>query len=132
MPEFIPVGGARRVFEPLRHAAIPYHPRMPENAQPLPESDVRRIARLARLELSDSQVAAFASRLGATLGYIDRLRELNLDGVEPLTHPLDQTNRLDDDVPGPTLDTDALMKIAPESFPPYVKVPKVLGDEGAA
>jgi aspartyl-tRNA(Asn)/glutamyl-tRNA(Gln) amidotransferase subunit C len=99
---------------------------------PLPEHDVRRIARLARLELTDEQVKAYASRLGAALGYIERLRGLDLEGVEPMTHPLDHTNRMDDDVPGPTLDTEALMKIAPETTPPFVKVPKVLGDEGAA
>jgi len=98
----------------------------------LPPADVRRIARLARLELSDEQVAGFSTRLGATLGYIERLRELDLEGVEPLTHPLDQTNRMDEDVVGQTLDTEALMKIAPESMPPFVKVPKVLGDDGAA
>ncbi len=98
----------------------------------LPPADVRRIARLARLELTDEQVASFSTRLGATLGYIERLRELDLENVEPLTNPLDQTNRMDDDVVGATLDTEALMKIAPEKMPPFVKVPKVLGDEGAS
>ncbi len=98
----------------------------------LSPADVRRIARLARLELSDEQVDAFSTRLGATLGYIERLQKLDLEAVEPLTNPLDQTNRLDEDVEGPTLDTDALMKMAPETFPPFVRVPKVLGDEGAA
>lgn len=105
---------------------------MPDDHNALPVDDVRRIARLARLELSDDQISMFSTRLGATLGYIERLRELDLEGVEPLTHPLDQTNNLGEDEVGPTLDTEALMKIAPESMPPFVKVPKVLGDEGAA
>ncbi len=106
---------------------------MPADHDPsLSPADVRRIARLARLELSDEQVGAFSTRLGATLGYIERLQELNLEAVEPLTNPLDQTNRLDEDAVGPTLDTDALMKMAPEAFPPFVRVPKVLGDDGAA
>ncbi|MGP1308958.1 MAG: Asp-tRNA(Asn)/Glu-tRNA(Gln) amidotransferase subunit GatC [Phycisphaerales bacterium] len=106
---------------------------MADDAQALPVDDVRRIARLARLELRDDEVVQFSTRLGATLGYIERLRELDLEGVEPLTHPLDQTNRLGDDEVGPTLDTEALMKIAPDRMPPFVKVPKVLGgDEGSA
>lgn len=102
-----------------------------QQSNPLPEADVRRVARLGRLELTDAQVGEYAKKLGATLGYIERLRELDLEGVEPLTNPLDQTNRLGRDEVGATLDTEALMKIAPETMPPYVKVPKVLGGDGA-
>ena len=93
---------------------------------------VRRVAALSRLALTEGEVAAQASRLGATLGYIERLRELDLEGVEPLTNPMDATNRTGADEPGETLPTEALMKMAPASSAPYVKVPKVLGDGGGA
>jgi aspartyl-tRNA(Asn)/glutamyl-tRNA(Gln) amidotransferase subunit C len=93
---------------------------------------VRKVAALSRLALTDAQVEQYRGQLSGVLGYVQRLRELNLDGVEPLANVGGETNRLDDDVPGPTLSNEALMKIAPESMPPFVKVPKVLGDGGGA
>jgi aspartyl/glutamyl-tRNA(Asn/Gln) amidotransferase C subunit len=61
---------------------------------------------------------------------MERLRELELGSVEPLTHPMDATNRLDDDAPGPTLTTEAFMAGAPATAPPFLKVPRVLGGGG--
>lgn len=100
---------------------------MPE---PLSTADVQRIARLARLSLTDEQAHAERTRLSAVLGYMERLRELDLEGIEPLASPLDISAPLRPDDPGPTLPTAALMGMAPETVPPFVKVPKVLG-EGA-
>lgn len=98
---------------------------------------VRRVAHLSRLAVTDGQLAAYAGRLGAVLSYVDRLRELDLEGVEPMAHPGDATNRLQADEPagdasGPErrLGPAALMRMAPASMAPFVKVPKVLGDEG--
>lgn len=93
---------------------------------------VRRVATLSRLALDDTTIGAYAEQLSATLGYIERLRELDLEGVEPLTNPMDATNRLGADEPGETLDTEALMKMAPAKAPPFVRVPKVLGEGGGA
>jgi len=93
---------------------------------------VRRIAKLSRLSLTDEQVEQYGSRMSAVLGYMNRLRELNLDDVEPMANVGGTTNRLDEDTPGPMLSNDALMKIAPDKMPPFVKVPKVLGEGGGA
>jgi len=103
-----------------------------ERSESLGVEAARRVAGLSRLALSDAALEAHASRLGATLGYIERLRELDLEGVDPLTNPMDATNRGRKDAPGETLGTEALMKMAPASTPPFVKVPKVLGDGGGA
>ena len=100
---------------------------MPE---PLSAADVQRIARLARLSLADAQVEAERTRLAAVLGYMERLRELDLTGIEPLASPLDAPAALRADEPGPTLPTSALMAMAPETVEPFVRVPKVIG-EGA-
>lgn len=97
---------------------------------PLSTADVHRIARLARLSLTDDQAQAERTRLSAVLGYMERLRELDLTGVEPLASPLDASAPLRADRPGPTLPTDVLMEMAPQTAPPFVKVPKVIG-EGA-
>lgn len=100
----------------------------------LSAEQVRKVASLSRLALSDAQVEEYRTRLSAVLGYIDRLRELDLAGVEPLWNPVETTNRLADDVPGPTLGNDALMAMLPGGapMPPYIKVPKVLGEGGGA
>lgn len=106
---------------------------MPEPSRALTDAEVRKIATLARLDLSDEQVAACREGLGVVLGYMGILGELDLDGVEPMSHPGEATNRLDEDVPGETLTTEQFMRMAPATMPPYLKVPKVLGgDAGGA
>lgn len=94
--------------------------------------DVRKVARLARLEIPDDQIEDHRVRLGAVLGYVERLRGLDLGGVEPLAHVGEEAHRLRGDEPGGVLGTDVLMRMAPESMPPFVKIPKVLGDGGLA
>ncbi|MBC7835390.1 MAG: Asp-tRNA(Asn)/Glu-tRNA(Gln) amidotransferase subunit GatC [Phycisphaerales bacterium] len=97
----------------------------------LPPDAVRKVARLSRLALAEEQVARYGEQLSAVLGYVERLRELDLEGVEPMSNPLDETNRLDADTPGGTIPGATFMRMAPEALPPFLKVPKVLGDGGA-
>lgn len=106
---------------------------MSERANPesLSEETVRKVARLSRLTLDDAEVHDNAERLSAVLGYINRLSELDLTGIEPLSNPLDASNRTDADEPVQGLPTETLMEMAPDSHAPFVKVPKVLPDGGA-
>lgn len=99
---------------------------------PLTPAQVRKVAQLARLALTDEQLDQYRHQLGAVLTYMHRLSALDLSNVEPMTSPLDLTNRLADDTPGPTLTNEQLMAIAPPTAAaaPYIQVPKVLG-EGA-
>ena len=103
---------------------------------PISEADVRHVAKLSRLKLDDERVAHFTEQLGAILGYISKLNELNVDGVEPLAHPLDLTNVLRDDVEQPGIPIDAALNNAPDAARDgdggFFKVPKVLGDGGSA
>lgn len=98
----------------------------------LSSDEVKKVASLARLGLSDARAAAMAGQLSAVLGYVEKLRELDLEGVEPLVHVGDEVNRLAADEPGATLSNEDLMRMAPASDPPFVKVPKVLGEGGGA
>ena len=112
-----------------------YDPRMreePPNNPAITEADVRHVAKLARLELTDEQVHHFTDQLGAVLGYIDQLREVEIDGVEPLAHPLDLVNVLREDVAAPGSDRDVMLQNAPDRQDAFFKVPKVLGDGGGA
>jgi aspartyl-tRNA(Asn)/glutamyl-tRNA(Gln) amidotransferase subunit C len=106
----------------------------PRQSHPLSADEVRAVARLARLDLSEDRVQQLRGELGAVLAYMDRLREVNVEGVEPMTHPNDSVARLDADRPreqSETLTPEAFMAIAPETMPPFLAVPKVIG-EGAA
>ncbi len=91
-------------------------------------NDARRVARLARLAVPEPRLETFRAQLGAILDHMRSLNELNLDGVEPLARPTDDADRWDTDVPRAGLPNQELMDIAPDVSPPYIKVPKVLGD----
>lgn len=98
--------------------------------------DVRKVAALARLALTDVQVEEYRGRLSAVLAYIDRLRTLDLTDAEPLANVGGSTNRLSDDLPGPQLATSHLLRLcpqpAPDSVGPYIQVPKVIDSGGGA
>jgi aspartyl-tRNA(Asn)/glutamyl-tRNA(Gln) amidotransferase subunit C len=91
--------------------------------------EVRHVARLARLRLSDDQLQQYRSQLSTVLDHIAKLNELDVDGVEPMAHPGDLANRLDDDTVGEPLDLDQVLAIAPAIETHYLAVPKVLTDE---
>lgn len=101
-------------------------------SQPLSADDVRKVARLSRLALTEEQIERYRGQLGSVLAYVERLRELDLAGVEPLTNVADSVNRLAPDEPGPTLPNSVLMGMAPEPAPPFIGVPKVLDEGGGA
>ncbi|MEM9251175.1 MAG: Asp-tRNA(Asn)/Glu-tRNA(Gln) amidotransferase subunit GatC [Planctomycetota bacterium] len=92
------------------------------------DADVRHVAKLARLELSDEEVEHFRGQLGQILGYIDKLAEVDIAGVEPMAHVGDLHNAWRDDEPGPTLTVDEALDNAPQAEPPFFGVPKVLGE----
>lgn len=94
--------------------------------QELSFDHVRRVAELSRLELNEGALEEHRRKLSAVITYVDRLRTLDLTGVEPMAHVGDAMNRPRNDVPGPTLPTDVLMRMAPVVEPPFLKVPKVV------
>ena len=53
----------------------------------LSTDDVKNVAKLSRLKLSDEEIAGYAQQLGSVLEYVEKLNELDLDGVEPLAQP---------------------------------------------
>ena len=87
---------------------------------------VRRIARLARLRVSDAEVTAMQHDLNSILGWIDQLNELNVDGVEPLTGGTSIALRLREDVVTVPDLTEAVLSNAPDRDGPFYTVPKVV------
>ncbi len=98
----------------------------------LTEQEVRHVARLSRLELSDQEVEHFAEQLSAVLDYVSKLNELDVEGVEPMAHAMDVTNVLRPDEPVPGMSLKQALANAPDKMPPFFKVPKVLGEDSGA
>ena len=87
---------------------------------------VRRIARLARLRVTDAEVTQMQTELNSILGWIDQLNEVNVDGVEPLTGGTSIALRLREDVVTEPDLTEAVLSNAPERDGPFYTVPKVV------
>jgi aspartyl-tRNA(Asn)/glutamyl-tRNA(Gln) amidotransferase subunit C len=99
---------------------------MADASDSLDQGQVRHVAKLARLKLTDADVARYASQLTAILGYVAQLKAVDVAGVDPMAHPLPLQNVLRDDVVEPALATDAVLANAPAKDGPYFAVPKVL------
>jgi len=91
------------------------------------ESDVRHVALLARLALTDEQVEKLTEELSGVLEHIDDLRLLDLEGVQPTAHPLAMTNRVRPDVVIPGLPRELALKNAPLSDGASFIVPAIVG-----
>ncbi|MCW2966474.1 MAG: gatC [Solirubrobacteraceae bacterium] len=74
---------------------------------------VLHVARLARLRLSDEEVETMAAELSSILGHIERISELDLQGVPATTHVVEVGNALRPDVPTPSLPRDVILEQAP-------------------
>lgn len=105
---------------------------MPEPTPSIADKDVRHIATLARLDLPDDRLALFSTQLGSILGYVQRIMSVNVDGVEPMAHPMPVQNVFREDVAGPALPLEAVLQNAPETDGPFFKVPKVVGGDDSA
>jgi len=86
----------------------------------------RWVAHLARLELSDGELAGMTRQLSAILDYVEQLKQVNTENVEPLAHPLDIQNVFRPDEPAPSLPVDAALSNAPERRDNFFAVPAVL------
>ncbi len=95
-------------------------------SKPLSRDEVQRIATLARIALTDAELERTAVQLGEVLALFDRLRAVDTTGVEPMTHPHDQTLRLRDDVADETDRRAAGQATAPAVERGLYLVPKVI------
>ena len=98
-------------------------------ARQIDETQVRHVAKLARLDLTDDEVARFSTQLSDILGYVEKLNELDTDSVEPLAHCLPIHNVFRDDIVTESLDTELALKNAPQHFENFFKVPKILDED---
>lgn len=88
--------------------------------------EVRKVAKLARLELSEADLSTMAQQLTGILSYMDQLKELNTDGVEPMAHPLPVQNVFRADELRPSLPVDEALRNAPARSGDFFAVPAIL------
>jgi aspartyl-tRNA(Asn)/glutamyl-tRNA(Gln) amidotransferase subunit C len=87
---------------------------------------VRWVAHLARLDLSEAELPVMARHLGAILDYVNQLQQVNTESVEPLAHALEIHNVFREDEPAPSLTVDAALANAPDRRGDFFGVPAVL------
>lgn len=89
-------------------------------------AEVEHVARLARLDLSPQEKERMRSQLNAILTYIDKLRQLDTEGVEPTSHAVPIVNVMREDTVCPSFPVADMLANAPERDGDLIRVPKIL------
>ncbi len=89
-------------------------------------ADVEHVARLARLELTPGEKVLFADQMGAILGYVEKLKGVNTEGIMPTSHAVPMENAFRDDVVRPSIGLERALANAPERSGSFFAVPKVI------
>lgn len=92
--------------------------------------DVRQVAKLAHLEISDAEVELYSPQMADIVKYIEQLNELDTDKVEPMLGGLTDEGKVTlairEDIPGDSLGQNAALDQAPSAVAGHFQVPKVL------
>ena len=89
------------------------------------EEQVRYVANLARLQLTDEQVATLTTELSSILDHVGTISELDLENVQPTAHALAVTNRVRADEARPSLPREVALRNAPEQRDGAFVIPKI-------
>lgn len=92
----------------------------------LSEDDVRKVAELARLNLSEQEVAELRPQLSKLIDYVAVLDEVDTDEVEPMVHAIEQTNVFREDIPTEPLSREEALANAPKTDGKYFLVPPII------
>ncbi len=88
--------------------------------------EVEHVARLARLELSSADKERMRRELDSILSYIDKLRALDTEGVEPTSHAVPMTNVMREDAPRSSFLQSDMLANAPDRSGEFFRVPKII------
>lgn len=88
--------------------------------------DIAKVANLARLALSDEDLATYQSQLSDILEHAERVQALPTEGVEPTSHPLSMVNGFRPDEIVPSLDRNEVLREAPDAENGQFRVPRIL------
>tara|TARA_B100000700_G_scaffold213435_1_gene234745 strand:- start:767 stop:1060 length:294 start_codon:yes stop_codon:yes gene_type:complete len=90
--------------------------------------DVRKVAKLARLDLPKDEIITYANQMEEILGYIEQLERVDTTEVAPTTRAVEVINVLREDLVEGTDIRDELLNLAPDREGDFFKVPKILSD----
>jgi aspartyl-tRNA(Asn)/glutamyl-tRNA(Gln) amidotransferase subunit C len=97
-------------------------------ASPLRREDVAKVAKLARLSLSDAELDMFTEQLSQILEHANDIAALQLDDVVPTAHPFGLINVVREDVIEPSLAREDLLAMAPDAEDGRFAVPRIMGE----
>ncbi len=92
----------------------------------LKEDQIRYVAKLAHLSLTEEEINLYAHQLNDILGYMAELAKVNVETIEPTFHPLPIHNVFREDERKPSLPIDKVLTNAPDKESSFFKVPRVL------
>jgi len=101
-------------------------------AKKIDQAQVRKVAKLSRLDLTEAEVEEFTGQLSAILDYVEKMNELDTDSIEPLAHCLPISNIFRRDCVKESLGTEKALANAPQRDGNFFKVPKILDDSSGA
>lgn len=90
------------------------------------EIDVKKVAKLSMLKLTEEEKTLYGSQLGSILEYINKLNELDTSTIEPTSHVLALNNVFRDDTPGCSLDVEEALRNAPDPSENFYRVPRII------
>lgn len=90
------------------------------------KSEVDKVAKLARLEITEGEKEVFAEQLSSILDYVEQLKALDTTGLEPTATVVGQTNVFREDQVRPSLSADQVLANAPEQEDGFFSVPKII------
>ncbi len=127
-PEAFWVSGSETLIsETVMWDLASIRPRVPSQRMPV-EIDIAKVARLARLGLSEEELAAYGAQLQDILEHAARVQALPTEGVAPTAHPLPMVNNHRSDEIEPTLDREEVLAQAPDHTEGFFRVPAFLED----
>jgi len=97
-------------------------------SSPLSREEVAKVAKLARLRITDAELEQFTQQLGQILEHANDMTSLNLADVEPTGHTFGLINVMREDVVRPSLNRDAVLAEAPDSEEGRFGVPRIMGE----
>src|SRR5437870_4554333 len=89
---------------------------------------IEHVARLARLRFSPDEITGFAAQFNQIVSYVEKLNEVDTEGIEPMASVLAIADVLREDEPGPLLPQSEALRNAPKKTEGFFTVPKVIGD----
>ena len=101
-------------------------------AKKIDSEQVRKVAKLSRLDLTETETAELTAQLSAILDYMEKINELDTENVQPLAHCLAISNVFRDDCVKESLGAEKALANAPQRDKDFFKVPKILDDTSAA